>query len=280
MRALAVVLLLLVPALLADAQAPATTPDPRTQSPRYDLTFSVVGKVVDADGRTASRFPVTVEVEGPRGAVAKPVTVVATCFGEFDAYWPIYNLSDRLTVKVTAGGLSFSQPVDVLHRRNDFAIQLDRTLEKPTEAQCASAWDLSDHRATFVGQFLRETPPYRGPADNELRAEPIEGQLVTLRWVDPAGRVSFPQFPVYTNEEGVYKYAFTNAVDGPEIAGYVQVWFDDPTDTTNVTLEDGVRYHVVSRPEVRPPRPAFDSPAPAVASVALAVALALALRRR
>lgn len=276
---LATLVILTAPALAQLEQHP----DPRTRSARYDLAYSVLGRVIDADGNYAAKYPVTAEVIGRDGPVGKATTVLTNCFGDFDVYWGLYNVSDRWTVKLTTGGQSREQGVDPVHRRNDFAVQLDRSLPEPPESDpnCRGSWGHSKNRETFTGQLLKPTPPYKGPADNTLYAEPQNGVLVTLKWVKPDGTIQYPNIPLYTNEEGAYKHSFTNEVGGPPPAGYVLVWFaDDPSQVTNVTLGDPMHYHVVSRPAARPPPPPNGAPDVGVVGALAAVAVALLAARR
>ena len=284
MRTLLVLAILLMSTASSAAQLGGQHPDPRIVSPPYATTYSVVGRVVDADGNYAAKYPVTVSVEGVDGQVGKATTVLTTCYGDFDVYWELADVSDRWTVRLTTGGKTLEQAVDVVHRRSDFAVQVDRALPEPPESDtnCRSSWIYSHNRETFAGQLLDPTPPYKGEKGNKLVAKPKNGVLVTPKWVKPDGSVEYPKVPVYTNEQGAYKYSLTNEIGGPPPAGYVLVWFeDDPSVVTNVTLGNPTHYNVVSRPPVRVTPPLHDTPAPAAAAaLAALLVVAVAWRRR
>lgn len=284
MRTLLVLLLLVIATVPGNAQLGGSRPDPRIVSPAYATNLTVVGRVVDSEGNYAAKYPVTVSVEGVDGQVGKQTTVFTTCYGDFDVYWELADVSDRWTVRLATGGLTFEQAVDVVHRRNDFAIQLDRTIVGPPEsdASCYGSWIFSKTRETFAGQLLEPSPPYKGAKGQTLVAKPLNGVLVTPKWVKPDGTVEYPKNPVYTNEQGAYKYSLFTPVGSPPPAGYVLVWFEnDPAKVTNVTLgSEPTHYYVVSQPPVKVTPPLHDTPGLAAAAALAALALVAVARRR
>lgn len=244
----------------------------------YDVDYTIIGRLEDADGYGVASHPITVGVDGPNGPVVKPLELLTNCWGDFDAIWPLHNLTDRYTAKITVDGQDYTQAVDIVHRRNDFAVRLDRS-SQPSSMCEKDEWNVSRTRLTVLGQVLRASPPYLGPKGNTLYADPVPGVPVNIRYDPKAGGTSLATRE-FANEYGSYRFSFLNLTFPVE--GTISVLFeDDFSRTFNETVEaDHPKYYVVSRPEVvaQPPR---GSPAPGWAFAALAAAgAALLLARR
>ncbi|HLE95876.1 MAG TPA: hypothetical protein VI997_00765 [Candidatus Thermoplasmatota archaeon] len=245
----------------------------------YDVDYTIIGRLEDADGHGMAYHAVTVGVDGPNGAVVKPLDLLTNCWGDFDAIWPLHNLTDRYTAKVTVDGQPYTQAVDVVHRRNDFAIRSDRSAGPSPECE-QDEWSVSATRLTVVGQVLKASAPYEGPMGNTLYADPVPGVPVNIRYDPEAGGTSLVTRE-FANEYGAFRFSFLNLT--LPVEGRLAVLFeDDFSQTFNETVEeDHAKYYVLSRPPAHALAPR-GSPGPtwALFLVGAAVAASLLARRR